>query len=432
MRRLAEASGIATPTRAELARFDRSRKNFGANGQRVLDGLVGSLDREVIVASLNGRVRLTVDQLGDALRLELRETDRMLLADLLDEHDTLTRRVSEFDRYIDQALVSYAEACRLLETIPGIDRTRVLRPTGRSASAYPRNTGGIHMMNDEMCVVHARAAGLDVHVVTVTCWNWFAFAGDVAAQDGAIGRFVSIGTARAEKADPAGSVPTRSPRAEFDPHIRPLRRELDLGRPVAPPEIGCALRERTRGLQLQKRLWEIPTVAARSCPPSGRKSFVGFGDASAAIRCVCSSVPPFAEIRRDPGRPKRVVAGRRRQPRGHRAPLAGVSHNSRGCCWPCGRSPSSSRLGHPPASVHDHRSERLSRRGREPLVAPSVVAVGVEPCSSPWRARCPSCRSSPPGTPTRSPPSTRSRARSSRRPIPRPPSTARRDGAASP
>ena len=171
------------------------------------------------------------------------------------------------------------------------------------------------------CAFHARAAGLDVHVVTVTCWNWFAFAGDVAAQDGAIGRFVSIGTARAERADPAGSVPTRSPRAEFDPHIRPLRRELDLGRPVAPPEIGCALRERTRGLQLQKRLWEIPTVAARSCPPSGRKSFVGFGDASAAIRCACSSVPPFAEIRRDPGRPKRVVAGRRRQPRGHRAPL---------------------------------------------------------------------------------------------------------------
>ena len=152
MRRLAEASGIATPTRAELARFDRSRKNFGANGQRVLDGLVGSLDREVILASLSGHVRLKVDQLGDALRLELRETDRMLLADLLDEHDTLTRRVSEFDRYIDQALVSYAEACRLLETIPGIDRTRVLRPTGRPASAYPRNTGGIHMMNDEMCV----------------------------------------------------------------------------------------------------------------------------------------------------------------------------------------------------------------------------------------------------------------------------------------
>ena len=79
--------------------------------------------RPVILASLSGHVRLKVDHLGDALSLELRETDRILLADLLDEHDTLTRRVSEFDRYIDQALASHAEACRLLETIPGIDRT---------------------------------------------------------------------------------------------------------------------------------------------------------------------------------------------------------------------------------------------------------------------------------------------------------------------
>ena len=96
---------------------------FGANGRRVLDGLVSRLDPEVILASLSGHVRLKVDQLGDALSLELRETDRILLTDLLDEHDTLTRRVSEFDRYIDQALASHAEACRLLETIPGIDRT---------------------------------------------------------------------------------------------------------------------------------------------------------------------------------------------------------------------------------------------------------------------------------------------------------------------
>ena len=74
---------------------------FGANGRRVLDGLVGGLDREVILASLSGHVRLKVDQLGDALRLELRETDRILLTDLLGEQDTLARRVSEFDWYID-------------------------------------------------------------------------------------------------------------------------------------------------------------------------------------------------------------------------------------------------------------------------------------------------------------------------------------------
>ena len=189
------------------------------------------------------------------------------------------------------------------------------------------------------CAFHARAAGLDVHVVTVTCWNWFAFAGDVAAQDGAIGRFVSIGTARAERADPAGSVPTRSPRAEFDPHIRPLRRELDLGRPVAPPEIGCALRERTRGLQLQKRLWEIPTVAARSCPPSGRKDsdrykvakciqaepvFCGFGR-SAHSKVISVSVLRASSA--SATRPRRSAARARASPRSPRYAVIPVARN---------------------------------------------------------------------------------------------------------
>ncbi len=112
---------------------------FGANGRRVLDGLVGRLDREVILASLSGHVRRKADQLGDALRLELRETDRMLLTDLLDEHDTLTRRVSEFDRSIDRALASHADACRLLETIPGIDRVSacaILIETGPDVAVF--------------------------------------------------------------------------------------------------------------------------------------------------------------------------------------------------------------------------------------------------------------------------------------------------------
>ena len=54
------------------------------------------------------------------------------------------------------------------------------------------------------------------------------------------------------------------PRAEFDLHIRAVRRKLDLGRPIAPPGIGCALRGRPRRLQLQTELCEIPTVTART------------------------------------------------------------------------------------------------------------------------------------------------------------------------
>ena len=96
---------------------------FGRNGRRILDGLVGRLPHADILASLSGHVRRKLAPLGDALGLELREPERLLLADLLSEHDTLSRRIQDFDRHIDQAIAPWAEQCRLLETLPGIDHT---------------------------------------------------------------------------------------------------------------------------------------------------------------------------------------------------------------------------------------------------------------------------------------------------------------------
>ena len=96
---------------------------FGLNGRRILDGLVARRPRTEILDSLSRHVRSRLELLGDALRLTLRETDRLLLADLIHEHDDLDRRVHDFDRHIDNALVDHTEQCRLLETIPGIDHT---------------------------------------------------------------------------------------------------------------------------------------------------------------------------------------------------------------------------------------------------------------------------------------------------------------------
>ena len=96
---------------------------FGKNGRRILDGLVDRLKSTDILASLSSHVRLKLARLGDALSLELRDTERLLLADLLAEHDALTRRVHAFDRHIDEELTPYADQCRLLETLPGIDHT---------------------------------------------------------------------------------------------------------------------------------------------------------------------------------------------------------------------------------------------------------------------------------------------------------------------
>ena len=96
---------------------------FGLNGRRILDGLVARRPRTEILNSLSRHVRSRLELLGDALRLTLCETDRLLLADLITGHDDLDRRVQDFDRHIDNALTDYTTQCRLLETIPGIDHT---------------------------------------------------------------------------------------------------------------------------------------------------------------------------------------------------------------------------------------------------------------------------------------------------------------------
>ena len=106
---------------------------FGTNGRRILDGLVDRRRPTDILASLSAHVRRKLDQLGDALRLTLRETEHLLLADLLREHDAVSRRVHDFDRHLDEALAPYAEQRRLLETLPGSDRT--------AASAILSETG---------------------------------------------------------------------------------------------------------------------------------------------------------------------------------------------------------------------------------------------------------------------------------------------------
>jgi len=85
-------------------------------------------------------------------------TDRMLLAELLDEHDTLTRRVNAFDRYIANALASRADRVssarndpryRLRVGLRQVDRGRNRRGGVRRrpalaawAGVCPGNNGG--------------------------------------------------------------------------------------------------------------------------------------------------------------------------------------------------------------------------------------------------------------------------------------------------
>lgn len=95
---------------------------FGTNGQRILDGLARGLEPEAILASLSHHVAHKLERLGDALSLELSTVERLVLCDLLGEHDALLERIGELDRDIDSALEPFSERVVLLQTIPGIDR----------------------------------------------------------------------------------------------------------------------------------------------------------------------------------------------------------------------------------------------------------------------------------------------------------------------
>ena len=99
---------------------------FGMNGRRILDGLVDRLDREAILGSPVRHVRGKLERLGDALTMSLRDADRVVLADLLDEHDDLDRRIADLDRHLDEGMAGHDRRRRLLETIPGIDRVSAI------------------------------------------------------------------------------------------------------------------------------------------------------------------------------------------------------------------------------------------------------------------------------------------------------------------
>ena len=70
---------------------------FGANGRRILDGLAQGLDPDAILASLSHHVGHKLERLGDALRLELSAVERLVLCDLLGEHDALQERIQRLD-----------------------------------------------------------------------------------------------------------------------------------------------------------------------------------------------------------------------------------------------------------------------------------------------------------------------------------------------
>ena len=95
---------------------------FGRNGRRVVDGLAEGVEPEAILASLSYHVQHKIERLGDALQLTLSGVDRLVLRDLLGDHDALDERIETLDRDIEDGLTPWEDRIVLLLTIPGIDR----------------------------------------------------------------------------------------------------------------------------------------------------------------------------------------------------------------------------------------------------------------------------------------------------------------------
>ena len=95
---------------------------FGANGIRILRGLVENVPRETILASLTSHVRRHVNQLCDVLTAELDDCSIFLLRDQLEAFDDATRRLERYDEVINDGLAEHHDQINLMMTIPGINR----------------------------------------------------------------------------------------------------------------------------------------------------------------------------------------------------------------------------------------------------------------------------------------------------------------------
>jgi len=94
---------------------------FGANGTRILEGLVAGAEREAILASLSHHVRARMQDLCDALSAQLDESSRFVLHDQLHAFHHATERLAHYDTVIREGLDEFQDQVELLMTIPGID-----------------------------------------------------------------------------------------------------------------------------------------------------------------------------------------------------------------------------------------------------------------------------------------------------------------------
>ena len=96
---------------------------LGVSGRHMLEAIIaGQNDPQQLAQLARGQLKKKIPQLQQALAGRIREHHRFLLAEYLDEWDTLEKRIRHIESEIDTRVHPFESAVTLWQTVPGVDR----------------------------------------------------------------------------------------------------------------------------------------------------------------------------------------------------------------------------------------------------------------------------------------------------------------------
>ena len=96
---------------------------LGVSGRQMLEAIIGGQESPQRLAELaRGRLRSKIPELSRALEGRVRDHHRFMLAEYLDEWETLGQRITRIEAEIDKRIGPFESAVTLWKSIPGVDQ----------------------------------------------------------------------------------------------------------------------------------------------------------------------------------------------------------------------------------------------------------------------------------------------------------------------
>ena len=96
---------------------------LGVSGRQMLEAIIGGQESPQRLAELaRGRLRSKIPELSRALEGRVRDHHRFMLAEYLDEWETLGQRITRMEAEIDKQIGPFEPAVTLWKSIPGVDQ----------------------------------------------------------------------------------------------------------------------------------------------------------------------------------------------------------------------------------------------------------------------------------------------------------------------